>query len=236
MHLMASQARSTAASMSYNGPERHELAGQQSASELCSRCIQQSDCTVMVAVVLEVLPSGMLHITAAVSHPLVCCLCLVLPAVAAVGVGIAAGAVARLLQQATLEQKVPFTMRKHTLLLPVFAELLLGQFSFAQVGCGCWRLARSGGSASINIPLREAFKASLAGCCHDTVVITGLLHAGSLSGGAVQTRMIACAALSCSIPHAVCTALDAFCTAQLRMHSWAPSWQLYTLRASLREC
>lgn len=55
----------------------------------------------------------------------------VLPA--AVGVGIAAGAVARLVQQATLEQKVPFTLRKHTLLLPVFAELLLGQFSFAQV-------------------------------------------------------------------------------------------------------
>jgi fluoride ion exporter CrcB/FEX len=52
---------------------------------------------------------------------------------AAVGVGIAAGAVARLVQQATLEQKVPFTLRKHTLLLPVFAELLLGQFSFAQV-------------------------------------------------------------------------------------------------------
>jgi fluoride ion exporter CrcB/FEX len=52
---------------------------------------------------------------------------------AAVGVGIAAGAVARVLQQATLEQKVPFTLRKHTLLLPVFAELLLGQFSFAQV-------------------------------------------------------------------------------------------------------
>jgi hypothetical protein len=56
---------------------------------------------------------------------------------AAVGVGIAAGAVARVLQQATLEQKVPFTLRKHTLLLPVFAELLLGQFSFAQVRhCG----------------------------------------------------------------------------------------------------
>lgn len=53
---------------------------------------------------------------------------------AAVGVGIAAGAVARLLQQATLEQKVPFTLRRHTLLLPVFAELLLGQFSYAQVG------------------------------------------------------------------------------------------------------
>ncbi|KAF8071021.1 oma1 [Scenedesmus sp. PABB004] len=28
---------------------------------------------------------------------------------------------------------VPFTLRKHTLLLPVWAELLLGQFSFAQV-------------------------------------------------------------------------------------------------------
>lgn len=50
-----------------------------------------------------------------------------------VAVGIAAGAAARLLQQATLEQKVPFTLRKHTLLLPVFAELLLGQFSFSQV-------------------------------------------------------------------------------------------------------
>jgi hypothetical protein len=29
--------------------------------------------------------------------------------------------------------QVPFTLRKHTLLLPVFAELLLGQFSFSQV-------------------------------------------------------------------------------------------------------
>jgi hypothetical protein len=58
---------------------------------------------------------------------------LLLFAPAAVGVGIAAGAVARLLQQATLEQKVPFTLRRHTVLLPVFAELLLGQFSFAQV-------------------------------------------------------------------------------------------------------
>lgn len=61
---------------------------------------------------------------------------LLCPCSAAVGVGIAAGAVARLLQQATLEQKVPFTLRKHTLLLPVFAELLLGQFSFAQVSPG----------------------------------------------------------------------------------------------------
>jgi hypothetical protein len=29
--------------------------------------------------------------------------------------------------------QVPFTLRKHTLLLPAFAELLLGQFSFSQV-------------------------------------------------------------------------------------------------------
>eukprot|EP00879_Flechtneria_rotunda_P000699 GHRR01000816.1.p1 GENE.GHRR01000816.1~~GHRR01000816.1.p1 ORF type:complete len:507 (+),score=148.08 GHRR01000816.1:216-1736(+) len=50
-----------------------------------------------------------------------------------VGVGLAAGAVLRLAQGALLEQKVPFTLRKHTLLLPVFAELLLGQFSFSQV-------------------------------------------------------------------------------------------------------
>ncbi|KAF6265803.1 peptidase family M48-domain-containing protein [Scenedesmus sp. NREL 46B-D3] len=50
-----------------------------------------------------------------------------------VAVGIAAGAAVRLLQQATLEQTVPFTLRKHSLLLPVFAELLLGQFSFSQV-------------------------------------------------------------------------------------------------------
>lgn len=71
--------------------------------------------------------------------PVGCVLLPLLPAYlrhAAVGVGIAAGAAARLLQQATLEQKVPFTLRKHTVLLPVFAELLLGQFSFAQVS-GC---------------------------------------------------------------------------------------------------
>jgi hypothetical protein len=52
---------------------------------------------------------------------------------AAVGLGIAAGVVARIIQGVTLESKVPFTLRKHTLLLPVFAELLLGQFSFSQV-------------------------------------------------------------------------------------------------------
>eukprot|EP00878_Enallax_costatus_P000134 GHUV01000175.1.p1 GENE.GHUV01000175.1~~GHUV01000175.1.p1 ORF type:complete len:514 (+),score=173.27 GHUV01000175.1:224-1765(+) len=51
----------------------------------------------------------------------------------AVGVGIAAGVAARLLQISTVEQKVPFTLRKHTVLLPVWAELLLGQYSFTQI-------------------------------------------------------------------------------------------------------
>lgn len=48
-------------------------------------------------------------------------------------VGVAAGVAARLLQITTVEQKVPFTLRKHTVLLPVWAELLLGQYSFSQV-------------------------------------------------------------------------------------------------------
>jgi Zn-dependent protease with chaperone function len=50
-----------------------------------------------------------------------------------VGVGVAAGLAVRLLQISTVEQKVPFTLRKHTVLLPVWAELLLGQYSFSQI-------------------------------------------------------------------------------------------------------
>lgn len=50
-----------------------------------------------------------------------------------VWVGVAAGVAGRLLQINTVEQKVPFTLRKHTVLLPVWAELLLGQYSFTQV-------------------------------------------------------------------------------------------------------
>lgn len=52
----------------------------------------------------------------------------------AVYIGLAAGAAARLGQQAFLEQTVPFTLRRHTLLLPVGAELAFGAQSYGQVG------------------------------------------------------------------------------------------------------
>jgi hypothetical protein len=44
---------------------------------------------------------------------------------------------ARCLLPRACASQVPFTLRRHTILLPVFAELLLGQFSFAQVRA--WR-------------------------------------------------------------------------------------------------
>lgn len=47
--------------------------------------------------------------------------------------GAGAGVLARALQAAFLEQTVPFTMRRHTLLLPVGAELTMGQKSYEQV-------------------------------------------------------------------------------------------------------
>lgn len=52
---------------------------------------------------------------------------------ATVALGAGAGLLARVLQASFLEQTVPFTMRRHTLLLPVGAELTMGQKSYEQV-------------------------------------------------------------------------------------------------------
>lgn len=48
-------------------------------------------------------------------------------------IGLALGGAARLLQVLLLESEVPFTRRKHTLLLPVDAELAMGSRSYEQV-------------------------------------------------------------------------------------------------------
>jgi hypothetical protein len=50
-----------------------------------------------------------------------------------VAVGLAAGAAARIGQQAFLEQCVPFTKRVHTILLPKGAEITMGAQSYKQV-------------------------------------------------------------------------------------------------------
>jgi hypothetical protein len=82
----------------------------------------------------------------------------------AVYIGLAAGAAARLGQQAFLEQTVPFTLRRHTLLLPVKAELAFGAQSYGQVGVGARGGGLQGGGGGWQPGCCSTYACSLAGC------------------------------------------------------------------------